>query len=193
MTGEELFWTKFAAIGQMLGALATLAAVVVSLMIASRSRRPALRLVVGKRIILSPSANDLEMLVFRVSNIGERHATISALGWRTGWTRRGPSFLRTQAAIQVMGSLNLGETVPFDLPPAGSVSCFASWENVVANAVAASPFFTRDWPIFGRRATRVVAFIETADGHVFRVKPEASFRRAIFSAEVAASQRVEHN
>lgn len=49
MEEATLFWTKVAAIGQVAGAIATAAAVIVSLWIAFHGRKPRLKLTVGMR------------------------------------------------------------------------------------------------------------------------------------------------
>lgn len=49
---EVTYWTKFGAIAQALGAVGTFAAVVVSLVVAFRARKPSLRITVGERIVV---------------------------------------------------------------------------------------------------------------------------------------------
>ena len=70
IAGEELFWTKLSAMGQVAGSVATFLAVWVSLRIASQSRRPFLRLVVGKRLIIGDFDGDMRLLMFDVANRG---------------------------------------------------------------------------------------------------------------------------
>jgi hypothetical protein len=188
MAGEELFLTKIAAIGQVLGAIATFIAVAVSLAIASRSRKPAVRLIVGKRLLIEGGKDDDEILAFHFANIGERHVEITAVGWKTGWFRRGPNWLKTQTGLQITGGAGFGAVPPFKLPPATSSGTYALLQNATDQAAKrqSSPFFTRDFPILGRLPTRMIAFAETADGYTFKVRPEPSLRKALSAAEIAA-------
>jgi hypothetical protein len=62
MTGQQiaeatLLWTKIAAVGQVVGALATAAAVIVSLWIVISDRRYALDVSVGIRLLFAGNGN----------------------------------------------------------------------------------------------------------------------------------------
>jgi hypothetical protein len=85
MEETALYWTKVAAIGQVAGAVATAAAVMVSLWIALHGRKPRIKLVVGKRLVIGGGIPELSVLMFNIANAGERPVHINGIGWRTGW------------------------------------------------------------------------------------------------------------
>jgi hypothetical protein len=182
----ELCWTMVSAIGQVAGAFATFFAVVVSLFIAFRAPRPRVRLVVGERIIF-PS--EMEVLVFEVANAGDRPFHVRGIGWQTGWLKRGPAFLKSQPAIQITEPIGYVASAdpPYELQPGAVQYSYRLMGDMLGAARArAEPFFTRDWPLIGRRETRVRAYAYTADGHEFRVKPERSLMLALVKAEKRA-------
>ncbi|GIK49592.1 MAG: hypothetical protein BroJett013_22890 [Alphaproteobacteria bacterium] len=100
MDDAILFWTQFGAIGQAVGAIATAAAVVVSLWIVLSERRPRVKAQAGLRMIIGGGAPAFDIITITVTNVGLRTVTVSSLGWRTGWTRHGPAWLRYQWAMQ---------------------------------------------------------------------------------------------
>jgi hypothetical protein len=84
-------WDFLTAIGAWLGAIATFAAVVVSLWLATRSERVRLR---GAAAILHVFAGDgsppEEFVGITAVNLGDRPVTINSVGWRIGrwkWKR----------------------------------------------------------------------------------------------------------
>lgn len=190
MTDDELFWTKITAIGQVAGAVATFIAVAVSLRIANYGRRPRLRLRVTNSVVIGGMADGITFLAFEVANFGDRLAHVQGIGWHTGWAFRGPKFLNRKAAVQLaQGSamFGLGKEPPYELPPGAKITSLCDWDAMVAFASQRDePFFTRDWPLFGRRQTRVRAYAYTADGYTFEVKPESTIVEALIIAEKAA-------
>ena len=184
----EIYWTKVGALGQVGGALATFLAVLVSLYLAARGRRPRLKLTAGERLIITPGQPDhVRVLSFSVANAGERPVHVRGIGWRTGWLRRGPAFLRTQAAVQLTGGLGIGKEPPYEIQAGAEVSSITLLQNLLDHIQTKSgePFFARDWPVLGRRPTRLRAYAYTADGHTFRVKPERSLAAKLYEAELA--------
>lgn len=191
MSGEELYWAKVAALGQVAGAVATLAAVIVSLWIAFRGKRPRLRLVVGERLIIGAMTDeDLRVLMFSVINAGQRPVHISGVGWRTGWFPWGPRFLRSQSAVQVTGSLPYGKQPPYELQPGAEQASYALLENVLDNTrqMSGRPFFARVWPLVGLQPTRIRGYAYTADGYSFLVRVENDLAGKLAGAE---AQRLE--
>lgn len=188
MAGEELFWTKVSAMGQVAGSVATCLAVWVSLRIASQSRRPLLRVVVGERLIIGDFEGDLRLLMFDVANQGQGPVSVRTIGWETGWLRRGPSFLKKKFAVQLVGGAYFGAEPPFEVPPGGSMSSYCQMENVLAHAAerASEPLFTRDWPWLGRRRTRIRAYVYTATGYTRYVRPERRLIEILAAAEISA-------
>lgn len=185
---DQLFWTIIAAVGQVAGAVATFAAVVVSLCLATSARKPRVKLRVGERLIIGGGVDDQRVLMFSVANIGERNVHVRTLGWRTGRLRWGPEWLKRQAAVQLTNGAPHGTSPPYELLPGAEISSHAEMENILTycRERADSPFFTRDVPWFGRRRTAVRAFISTADGYVIHVQPERTLIDALVQAEKEA-------
>ncbi len=111
MNDPTLFWTAAAAIGQIIGAAFTAAAVAVSLWIVLSERRERMQFVVGRRVIFGASLLTLDIVSFSVVNVGVRPIEVTSFGWRTGWSKRGPDWLRDRYAIQMFGS-GLGAELP---------------------------------------------------------------------------------
>ena len=191
--GTELYWTKLAAIDQIAGAAATFLAVVVSLWIAYHSRKPRVRLKVNHSMIIGGMTDGISFLVFEVANLGERPVHVRGIGWLTGWFPKGPQCMRGKSAVQMAPGADmfgLGREAPYELQPGASMSSFCDWDRMIAFAgERKEPFFTRDWPIFGRRRTRILAYTYTADGHTFYVKPERALAAALVDAEIPAETR----
>ena len=129
------------------------------------------------------------LVVFSVANAGDRPVHISGIGWRTGWLRWGPKFLRRQHAIQMTGGMGYGQDPPYEIQPGASVSSHALLENVTNSIKEKSgrPLFARDWPIFGRRKTAIWGYAYTADGHTIHVRAEKTLAAALANAEGGAS------
>lgn len=100
MCETELCWTMVSAVGQVAGAIATFFAAAISLWIALYGRRPQLGLKVGERMIIGGLEDGFEVIIFEVVNKGERPVHIRGIGWRTGYFRWAPKFLKRQHAVQ---------------------------------------------------------------------------------------------
>lgn len=186
MCKTELCWTMVSAIGQVAGAIATFLAVMVSLWIAFHGRKPRMKLSVGERIVMGGGVPDVRLLVFEVANIGERPVHIRALGWRTGWMRWGPAFLRYQHAVQLVSPSPYGIPPPYELQPGAANSSMVAMEHVLAASRLRSgpPFFSRDWPLLGRKGTKITGYAYTANGYVIRVRAEKALRRVLIQSEI---------
>ncbi|MDP2129649.1 MAG: hypothetical protein U0975_07185 [Erythrobacter sp.] len=182
---DQLFWTIVAAVGQVAGAVATFAAVVVSLYLATSARKPRVKLRVGERLIIGGGVDDQRVLMFSVANVGERNVHVRTLGWRTGRLRWGPQWLKRQAAVQLTGGVIGGTDPPYELLPGAEISSHAEMGNILTYCRERDdrPFFTRDIPWLGRRRTAVRAFISTADGYVIHVRPERALLDALVQSE----------
>lgn len=185
MSEAELFWVKVSAVAEVAAAVATFLAVVVSLFIALHARKPRLKLTVGERLIIGGAQDGLSLLMFNVANAGERPVHINGVGWRTGWLRWGPHFLRRQFAVQMTGGTGLGQDPPYEIQPGAAVASYALMENVLSYAKEKTgrPFFTRDWPLLGRHPTAIWGYAYTADGHTIHVRAEQSLVDALAGAE----------
>lgn len=191
MSNPDIYWQKISAIGQIAGAVATFLAVAVSLWTSQRSTKPKLSIKVGERLIIgtSPWDDQVRVLMFSIANVGERTAHINGVGWRTGWLRFGPSYLRRKTAIQMVGSTGIGKEPPFEVLPAAEASCYALMQSVqdAAQNNVATPFFTRDWPFLGRRKTVVWGWVSTAEGYTFFAKLEPNAHEKISASEIDAA------
>lgn len=183
MIEAELFWTKWAAIGQLLGAGATFMAVAASLWIALYGLRPKLKLRAQEWTILgSGTADDEQVFAFQIANVGERPIQVRSFG-KTGWLGFGPAWLRRQYAMQNFNSVLWTTAPPFDLQPGTEVSSHVYMHHLLAHceARASGPsLYARDYPILGCRATRIKAVAHLAGGRIVecRVHPAAAKKLA---------------
>lgn len=149
MSDPLLFWTIVAAIGQALGALATAAAVIVSLWIVLSERKPKLRITAGLRLIVAGDGTPaMDAIGIAVANVGVRRCRCTAIGWRSGHLKWGPKWLRRQHALQNAGYLSGSATLPFDLEP-GDEKTMILDPRAYAEATGPekrSAFFCRKFP-----------------------------------------------
>jgi hypothetical protein len=154
-------------IGTWVAGLATFAAVVVSLYLATQGQRVRLRCHVGIRITY-PHVNkaDAEFVVFDVTNVGDRSVTISQIGWMFG--KRKNRVYCVQALGLRMGDnvpkrIEHGERAAFYVPLYGE----AQWLNC----------FARDFLEKGEIETALEtlrAQVFTSVGTVVEIRPELS-------------------
>ncbi len=174
---ETLFWTKIGAIGQIAAAVATLAAVCVSLWLAHSERRAYVKVRAGLRLLVAGDGSPFEdTLSIQITNHGMRPVRISSVGWRTGWLRGGPKWLAFQHAIQKFDlppSMITTATPPFDLGPGQEVSLYASPDPFKKGGELRDTFFCRRFP-WARKASGtkicVVVFIVASKAVVTRVE-----------------------
>lgn len=193
MSDPIIYWTKFSAIAQAAGAISTFLAVVVSLFFALNAGKPRLRLKIGERIILGDGNEYPALLMFEVANSGNRPVQIKGIGWETGWLRWGPSPLKRKNAIQLTGNVMIhGIDPPYEVQPGMSASSYAFMENILtyASERKSNPLFVRDWPLLGRRKTRVYGYAYTADGFTVRAKPEPALIGKLVTAEKLAKAQI---
>jgi hypothetical protein len=184
MTDPSLYWQKISAIGQVAGAIATFAAVVVSLWLSLRIQRPRLKLIVGERLLLDAGQIKQRLLVFQIANIGDRTVHVKSFGWRTGRLNWGPMFLRRQQAIQQF----ITKAPPFELPPFADLSSYTEMATMLqyCRKRANDPFFSRDWPLLGRLSTTILASVNTAEGYTFYARLELATLNKFVEAEIEA-------
>jgi hypothetical protein len=185
---SRIDWNVIAAIGQVAGAVATFLAVVVSMRLARKARMPEVKLKVGERLIITQGQEETpSVLMISVTNTGERAIHVRQVGWHTGWFRFGPSWLRKQQAVQLTGSIALGLELPFELLPGEEGSTYCLMDNLEEGCRQKSdrPFFSRDYPLLGRRQTKVKATVYVAEGYSFFCKPEKAVIEALVKAEQA--------
>jgi hypothetical protein len=101
---DASWWSAVAAVGQVLGAIATFMAVVVSLWIVRTDRSLQGKGHAGILVIFAGDGSPGIYLVgFRVENTGIRDFMVQSIGWRVGWSRWGPRKLSYAYAIQTSG------------------------------------------------------------------------------------------
>ncbi len=185
-------WEMVAALGQVIGAIATFAAVLVSLHLARKARRPEARLKVGERLIIGPAINNMNVLMFSVTNTGERAIHVRTVGWTTGWFKFGPAWLRKKHAVQLTGGVPGTVDCPFELLPGAEASLYCLIENLKESCQkkADDPLFTRDYPLLGRKRTRVKALAFIAEGYTFYATPEKELIKSLTEAEQSAMQKL---
>jgi hypothetical protein len=159
-------WELINSFANWLSAIGTLAAVVVSLYLASRYARPQAKLTVGHRIAIEPGVKDFypEYIQFHVVNTGERPITITQIGWKVGLRKKryAVQMFETLASSPLPVELSHGQEAKWMVP------LNAREEHWLVR-------FARDMllPNFriGCFTLRAQAF--TSLGHVFETKPES--------------------
>lgn len=184
---SQINWNMVAAIGQLLGAIATFMAVWVSLYLAKNRVRPRLKVVVGERLTFGIPTVPENVLIIEVTNTGEMPAVVRSFGWSSGYFRRGPKCLTRRYAMQKPEALPVGCVPPYELMPGRQNTTYFTLEFLLEQCRSTqNPMFTRDYPVFGRRGTRINAFVNLADGSLISVRPERSLRRKLIEAEQLA-------
>lgn len=181
MTAQQLaettlLWTQIAAVGQVLGAFATAAAVIVSLWIAMSQRRIALDMKVGIRSILDDTTKAAtDLILWEITNTGQREVRLSSIGWRTGWFYRwAPDFLKVQWAMQRLSTDPACGRLPFDLMPGKNIHFFIEL-SVFENAIKEmrSDFFRRKLPWLGHDIeTRIQGSVSIVGGPTLYISVE---------------------
>ncbi len=178
MDAQILYWTKLAAIGQIAGAVATAAAVIVSLFIVFSERREFLRLVVSRKTMYPPNTAPYDVIDFEVTNIGVQRVRVTAFGWRTGWASKGPAWLRY--VFGTLGRSGMAGMIdpPFDLEPGTSVSKLVLLSSIADVSLWRSTLFgARQVPGLGPRYSPIFGTVTTARGTRKRVRVSADLRK----------------
>lgn len=169
-------WEMINSFANWLSAIGTLAAVVVSLYLASRSTNKA-RLSVGIRIFIGPGSEAPypEYVVFKIVNHGERPLRITQIGWKWGLWKK-------HYAVQLYEE-SLSARLPVDLAHAQE----AQWFFPTTLRDGMEPWAT----YFGRtammphyriaiRTLRAQAF--SSLGKAFVAKPESNLLDTLYKA-----------
>ena len=174
---DSAFWTMVGAIGQVAAAIATFAAVCVSLWLAHSERRVHIRVRAGLRLLFAGDGSPFEdVIAVHVTNHGLRPVRISSVGWRTGWLKRGPKWLAFQNAVQkfdVPISAISSPRPPCDLGPGQEVTFYVSPDPFKRGGEIRDTFFSRHVPwrvkSFPTKIC-VVVFLVAAKAKVMRVE-----------------------
>jgi hypothetical protein len=177
---QEAFWTMIGAIAQVVGSIATFAAVLVALKLASEERQVRLRVRAGLRTIVDQNGQT-EVVAITIENIGHRNATIESLAWTTGYVKRWirlPACLRLQSCHQMEDyEWTINERFPWMIEPGKSKTTVFRRQQFIeqfSNPVDGDLFrklpFGRSWILLNYRVgvgvttLRQIYFGEAEDG-----------------------------
>lgn len=174
---DVAWWTEFGAIAQALGALATFAAVLVSLWIVRSERQLRAKATAGIRIIFMGDGSPGVYLVgVSILNTGMRPVRVTSTGWRTGWLPRGPKAMRYRFAMQNTSLLQHGKSPPFVIEPGMEEVVLTSVQDMKAgmasNSAAHKDLFDRKVRVLGDAP--IFAAVSFTGRPVLNVKVEPS-------------------
>jgi hypothetical protein len=183
-----IWWTAFGAIAQAIGALATFAAVTVSLWVVISDRSIRARGSAGIRVsFVGDGSPGTYMVGIEVVNIGTRSFHVNSVGWRTGWLRRGPKVLAFQYAIQntsVMLNQRPGPTIVEPGRDEGFYTFIADMKNSNTDK---DSFFDRPLKLLGHAPIRAMINITGRKPHYIKVSDDlAEFLRTKAHANTTA-------
>lgn len=160
-------WELINSFANWLSAIGTLAAVAVSLYLASRLSIPTAKLTVGHRIIIEPGMKGQppEYVLFQIVNTGDRPIRVTGIGWKVGlWKKR--------QAVQMSEAL-ISSPLPVDLAHGQEAKWFIPlsareepWLRYFAKGMLMPNYRVSCFSL------RAQAFIST--GRIFNVKPESN-------------------
>lgn len=176
---DPLFWEKVAALGQVAGAVATFAAVVVSLWLALTERRPRLKLTVSVWSFIGGGWNE-DVIGFNVINKGSRAAKIVGYGWETGWLRRRHMVINHNAEHPYQPPL------PSVIAPGDKLMFLNDIEVFLSELERLPEEFTIRLPWIGRVPRRVRGHIYLASGESFKAPVSRHLRRLIRTRDASA-------
>lgn len=180
-----LFWTTAAAIGQIAGAIATAAAVIVSLWIVLSERREKLRLVVGYRVIVERGRSNMDVVAFDFTNLSMFPVRLSTVSWRIGWFRRGPAWGRYETALQLPDAIG-GASPPLTLEPGERTSMLIRLDRFSPEVASSADLFRFRLMPFGKpRLPPIYGIAHTTRGRAIAVRIEKGLRDKI--AEMRAA------
>lgn len=138
MEADISFWTKVAAIGQVLGATATFLAVIVALQLARSERQLRVRVTAQLGTIVN-AIESTDVVSVTVQNVGLRAAKIDGFGWIGGFPSWSlpkilrwliPKWLQQRTLYQVYDySWAINEKFPWRLQPGESKSSYIRRSN----------------------------------------------------------------
>ena len=165
------YWAAIGAIAQIAAAIATFAAVAVSLWIALSERSEKLKLKADLWVIMGGEADPLDVIGFEVTNVGTRPVRVMGFGWRSGWSRFGPSWLTIRNAVQMPSDLPFSFAAPFTLEPGHKASVLNRADTYVPHNENSAEFFGyRRIPLLGLKFPKVTGYVYTARGTTVDVK-----------------------
>ena len=186
------WWNAFGAIAQALGAVATFAAVGVSLWIVVSERTMRARGSAGIRVSFAGDGTPGQYMVgIEVLNTGVRPFHVGSVGWRTGWFSRGPKAARYRFALQndsVMVNQKVGPMIVEPGRNEGFYTLLADMKNPTGEA-ARNEMFRRRLPILGECPIWAMVNITGRKPLMIRVRGElAQFLRTHEHANTTADE-----
>lgn len=167
---SNINWDMVSALGQIAGAMATFAAVVVSLKLARDHGRPQVRLEVSLSTVLGPPSFDA--VSFTVINRGSRPVTINSYGWRTRGLRWSPESMWIMHDHRIAHQADLPKT----LQPGEQAIYLVSVDSFLSETDRLrTSFFRRNW-LGSERPRRLYGIVWTADRYSFKAQAARSVR-----------------
>ena len=114
-------WELINSFSNWLSAIGTIASVVVSLWLATKSSRLQCNAQVGHRIVIEQESHGTypEILVFQIVNTGERTFQVNSVGWRVGifkWRREAMQFFDRAQSSSMPIELKQGQEARWVVP-----------------------------------------------------------------------------
>lgn len=174
-------WDLINSFSNWLSAIGTIAAVIVSLWLASRAWRLQAKVSVGHRIIIQTGARGEypEIMVFQIVNTGERPIRVKSIGWRTGifrWKRFAPQMHDQQQSSPLPIELSHGQEASWIVPlNPGDDGWMIKFTDKMLK------------PRLRYACATLRAEFHTSIDHTFSIKPEAGLLRRIRQACITES------
>ncbi len=156
------WWTAFGAVAQAIGAVATFAAVAVSLWVVISERTMKARGSAGIRIsFVGDESPGIYMVGIEVLNVGVRPFHVSSVGWRTGWLTRGPKALQYRFAIQNTSVMLNQRPGPHIVEPGRNEGFYTNVADMKSanHEESRTEMFRRKLPILGEAPIRAMVNI----------------------------------
>lgn len=162
-------WEFINSFAPWFSAFGTLAAVVVSLKLATRDRNIRLRVSAGHRLLITPGVDERpEYLCIHVVNLGHRDAQLTSIGWKAG-------IFNKRYAVQTLTPDGISSSVPIRLKDGEEAKYFISLQNDWLSEF--SEEMLSPWPLVQKYFLKVQVF--TSLGEVFESLIETNLRKKI--------------
>lgn len=176
-------WQFINTFADWVSALATAAAVWISLWLARRSTQPKARLTCAVVITIGNGYPRREYVSFSIVNTGDRPIRVTNIGWKLG-------LLKKNFAIQLAGSeRHLNSQLPVDITHGQTAQWLISTEDVHDGETWVQDFSGKmiagRWMWLNLQTLRAQAY--TSTGHVFSTRPTTSLITVLRKAASAAA------
>lgn len=166
-------WDFINGFANWISAIGTVAAVIVSLYLATGATKPKARLSIGVRLIITPRQNGEheEIVAAKLVNMGDRPIHITSLGWQVGFWKKSYAMQIVNATPFSQGvpvSLEYGKEAQWHIP----TNVQEGWFRYFANG------FLKNHAL---STLKLVAY--TSTGHRFTAKPEENLLSALKKAK----------